>query len=260
MNEGRYKILSFKRAHAPALAMAAALAALALAPALLLGQPAPVPAEVAAALKGLRGAPAERNAAMEALVKAGAPALRPVLEGASSDRQLRAAAVVASRIGRPAVPELLALLDDAAVGGRAGDVLAQVSTPDFVGFLPELLACTLERPQARQSCGQALVRAAGPKGKRAVPALAKALAEGDPDARPFAALALGQVGAKAGVPALAAALGDPAAPVRAAAATALGRIGRSAASALPALRRAAAEDANEAVRRAAQAAAEGVRG
>ncbi len=212
------------------------------------------PMGLAEAVKAIRvNNPARRAAAQKALVAAGVDAVRPLIEAADSDLGARAAAAVLARIGKAAWPATLALLDDAGLRERAGDLLANGAGAESEGLFPDLLACLLDKPEARQYCGMALVHVTGPKSGGRATALLDALKNLDPAVRQYAALTLGRLGrgARPAVPALAEALNDSSALVRGAAASALGGLGRTARVAVPGLAKTAKEDENPAVRRSA---------
>jgi HEAT repeat protein len=93
----------------------------------------------------------------------------------------------------------------------------------------------------------------GPQSAAAVPALATAAAQGDPEVRIAAMMALGALNpddSVRAVPALVTALGYADADVRRYAAETLGKVGPLATAAVPALRQALRDD-NPSVRRAA---------
>jgi HEAT repeat protein/lysophospholipase L1-like esterase len=170
---------------------------------------------------------------------------------------------------RPAVPALIAALDDAdgQVRWRAGEALAAMGAP--AEDCLEGLAAIVARGDApgRGEAAAALGRL-GPAAAPAVAVLAEALRDNRADVRARAALALGSIGPPAGpaagalaealrdaevrwqvaealggleaaaapaVPALIEALRDPTSSVRLHAARSLGRIGHAAAAAAPAL-------------------------
>lgn len=126
-------------------------------------------------------------------------------------------------LGEPAVPALVALLENGAPGER-------------------VLAATT-------------IWGMGARGATAVPALARALEDADPDLRVACAMALENMGpaARDAASALASALEDPEQSVRQAAVKALGAMGPAASPALPALeeaiKRESWPEAEEAVRR-----------
>ena len=123
------------------------------------------------------------------------------------------------KIGEPAVPALVELLQDS-------------------------------NPEIRRRAAGALL-GMGPKAKGAVPALVEALENSDSELRQKAALILGQIGpaAKEAVPDLTEALEDPEPRVRVAAATSLGWLGAK--EAVPALQT-ALKDTNKAVQKASR--------
>src|ERR1700740_3656587 len=112
--------------------------------------------------------------------------------------------------------------------------------------------CGAWTPRHRRQCepsqraGPVIARAqTGTGAAAAVPALAKALAGGDPVLSGLAATALGRIG-KAAVPALTTPLQDGSVDARCRAAEALTQLGPAAAAAVPGLEK-ALHDANQAV-------------
>ena len=86
----------------------------------------------------------------------------------------------------------------------------------------------------RAAAAAALAQVGAHSSPEAIPVLAKALSDPDPEVRDLAATALGSMGGKAAlaIPELISALGDPVDYVRAPAADALGAIGPKAAAAV----------------------------
>ena len=154
--------------------------------------------------------PRQRVAAAQALVELdpdpeiSRPILKKVMDGASPE-VLDAAMDAMASLGEKVLPRLIEALKVPEVRARAAAILGRI----------------------------------GPKAKRAVPALAEALADPDPETRNEVLFALAAIGPKAegAVAAVTKALGDPDMNVRYAACYALGSIGPAAKSAKAALQR-----------------------
>jgi HEAT repeat protein len=154
-------------------------------------------------------------------------------------------AVVGCR-GKPAPPDPAALVDklkstDQAVSGAASLELIRLGEP-AVPALVELLQDPA--PENRALAARTFWGMGARAGGTAAMALGEVLADGDGAVRVSAAMALANMGPPAApaVPALIKALRDPSGEVRQWAARALGGIGRAAEPALPALERAAKLD------------------
>lgn len=221
-------------------------------------------ADVPALVAGLKAPTAqEREQAIQGLIAAGAPAVKPVLATVRDDRsRFRAQRILTAMGAKTAVPELLSALRDASISRNAGSLLFSVIGPESADKAPELLACARELPEVRNYCGDALFKIMSPKASGQVKSLTAALADKEPAVRSFAAAALGRVGRKASaaVPALSKALTDSDVKTRVLAAQALGGIGGAAKDAAPALQAAAQHDSNEAVRKAAEEALKTING
>jgi HEAT repeat protein len=196
-----------------------------------------------------------RNKAGEALLKAGAKAVPAVVAGAKNSSRHRSAAQLLARMGPAGAKTLLSLAGDPELGPRAANLLFQTIGTGSAALAPKLLDCMRRHEQAKQNCGQSLVKIMTPGASAQVPLLRKALKDRDPEVRSIAALALGQTrgGAKAAVPDLAAALKDVDPRVRYNVALALGRIGRAARAAQPALEAASQDGTPEFKAAAAEA-------
>lgn len=193
---------------------------------------------------------AQRSA--NAVLKRADPAMVEELirYGQGSRREL--AQRVLLRMGGNAVPALMNLLDDEALGVSAGAALYQIlDTGDFER-IPALIACARTKESVKNYCATALVKVSSAKAAAHVPALAACLTGGDHELRAYCAAALGRIGAKAApaTDALISALGDAEPVTRARSAAALGAIGRGAAKAAPALRRALKDSSSEVSREA----------
>lgn len=212
--------------------------------------------DVPALIKALSGSePDKRAQALEALVKAGPKAVPGLLRYAVHERQRRQVSAILDRMGRAAVPALMAQLDDPELAQRAGSLLFTHIGEDSHDRIPALLKCLRENERANHYCGNSMVKAAGPKAGRHASILAKALKDRDQNVRIYAAAALGRIGSSSGVQALAEALKDREPAVQLAAVQALERIGSKAKKAVPALKELAAEagpELKEAVEQALQ--------
>jgi outer membrane protein assembly factor BamB/HEAT repeat protein len=165
------------------------------------------------------------------------PLLRRLLNRPNEALQLATLELI-RRIGPPAIPLLVALLQDQQVSIRreAADALIDLP-PDTERIQPALRRAL--RDEDSVVAGDA-ARALGALGKRASPsvgALVKTLSHEDPYVRIYAAEALSSIGPLAGAATedLARAVGDPIPGVRWAACEALGSIGPAAHSAVPQL-------------------------
>jgi HEAT repeat protein len=170
-----------------------------------------------------------REAAMEALVAIGAPAVPGLLRalGDAETDVRKAAAEALGKIGdATAVPGLLHALRDAESWVRQAAAKALVQIGDATA-VPGLLHVLRDAERwVREAAAKALVQIGD---ATAVPGLLHALRNAAWWVRQAAAAALGEIGDAAAVPGLLAALGDAEANVRQAAAAALGEIGDAAA-------------------------------
>jgi HEAT repeat protein len=219
------------------------------------------PATLPEAVKGLRSPNIEFRGACEKFVlKSGLSAVRDVVVAASSDRGRLAAERVLAKMGRPAVRELLRLLDDQEARVQAGSLLYLLVGQKDGDLIPALLDCIRSKPFSKNDCGTTLVKVMSSGGGKHLPALVDLLKNDDAEVRAYAATCLGRLERKAAVTALTGALGDSSDMVRLTAAAALGRLGRQAKDALPVLQQMTAGDRNEAVRRQAKEAVEQING
>ena len=224
------------------------------------------------------------------------PALTEMLKDSPPEvvaDSLRALAAV----GQPAVPGMIRMLRYEEVRPLVARVLAQLG-PQAAEAVPALTAALAESPPETQREILFALGSIGPASQSAVPTIAHLLKNENPKVRYSAVYALGRIGpaAAAAAPAVRANLAsedpfyqmtsawvlvriDPAGPevaqltmplltmalehdrafVRVEAADALGRLGPAAASALPALQEAVAEDDNELVRQTATEAIAAIR-
>jgi HEAT repeat protein len=170
---------------------------------------------------------AKRAEARQTLIKAGPAALPQILAAETNHKRLAILAVVAG-MGKPAVPKLVALLDNPDLRAAAGDALEQVITPESQAQAPALVRC-LQVPETKHFCGQSLARVADARTQAQVPALARLIKSPDRDVRRYAIAALTQIGAGAqtALPAIRTALKDPDPQVKAEAGIALKRISKT---------------------------------
>ncbi len=182
------------------------------------------------------------NAAVDALVKKGEPAVPDLIKALKNNNNLTRDYIVKvlSKIGEPAVPDLIKALKNNNVYirryaiktiARIGSA-AEIAVPDLIKALR-----SDEDANVRSYAAYALGEI-GPAAEIAVPDLIKALRnDEDANVRIYAAYALGEIGpaAKAAVPALIKALEDNNVYVRINAIIALGEIGPAAEAAVPAL-------------------------
>lgn len=189
--------------------------------------------------------------ALKQLEAAGQDALEPIAKGLGV-RGRRPLLTVVARLGPKAVPAVLALLDKPETREGAADELFVVASPAAPQHIPALAACAAKAETAH-ACGQALVKTASPKAAGHAAVVAGLLKSPAAATRLTAAVALAQMGRKAGAakPGLVSALGDSEAGVRSSAAKALGALGAQAKDAVPALQ-SLLQDADPQVRREAQ--------
>jgi HEAT repeat protein len=177
--------------------------------------------------------PNEREEATEGLGNIGYDRAVPALIAALLNETTRdEAAEVLVRIGKPAVPALIAVLKGRDVGSRfcAAAALVRIGQP-ALAMLITALGESGSVASVVINIGEAetLIDI----GRPAVPALIAALKDGDPMVRWQAAKALDEIGDSSATPALIAVLNDPQWKVREQSAKALGKIGDK--SAVPAM-------------------------
>ena len=199
------------------------------------------PKEIASLIEKLKtNDERELDAAIEKLGEIGEPAI-PALMAALQDKNLqvrRSAAEVLKQIGRPAIPALAKALknSDANVRSSAASALgrigaeAQTALPQLVPLLKDSDA------KVRSSAASALGSRSG-EAKTALPQLVPLLKDSDANVRHSAASALGGIGAEAKTALLQIVplLKDSDPNVRYSAALALGSIGAEAKTAVPQL-------------------------
>jgi len=177
--------------------------------------------------------PNERKEATEGLGNIGYDRAVPALIAALLNETTRdEAAEVLVRIGKPAVPALIAVLKGRDVGSRfcAAAALVRIGQPALAMLITALgESGSVASVVINLGEAETLIDI----GRPAVPALIAALKDGDPMVRWQAAKALGEIGDSSATPALIAVLNDPQWKVREQTAKALGKIGDK--SAVPAM-------------------------
>jgi HEAT repeat protein len=177
--------------------------------------------------------PNERKEATEGLGNIGYDRAVPALIAALLNETTRdEAAEVLVRIGKPAVPALIAVLKGRDVGSRfcAAAALVRIGQPALAMLITALgESGSVASVVINLGEAETLIDI----GRTAVPALIAALKDGDPMVRWQAAKALGEIGDSSATPALIAVLNDPQWKVREQTAKALGKIGDK--SAVPAM-------------------------
>ena len=182
----------------------------------------------------------ELDAAIEKLGEIGEPAI-PALMAALQDKNLqvrRSAVEVLKQIGRPAIPALVKALkdSDAKVRSNAAYVLGGIGA-EAKTALPQLVPLLKDSDaKVRRKAAYAL-GSMGAEAKTALPQLVPLLQDSDAKVRTNAASALGSMGAEAktALPQLVPLLKESDANVRAHAASALGRIGAEPKTGVPQL-------------------------
>src|SRR4028118_767336 len=199
------------------------------------------PKEIASLIEKLKtNDERELDAAIEKLGEIGEPAI-PALMAALQDKNLqvrRSAADVLRQIGRPAIPALAKALKNSDAGVRRdaasalGDIGAEAKTA-----LAQLVPLLKDSDAKVRSSAASALESIGAEAKIALPQLVPLLKDSDAKVRSSAASALGSLGAEAktALPQLVPLLKDSDAHVRKSAASALGRIGAEAKTALPQL-------------------------
>jgi HEAT repeat protein len=199
------------------------------------------PKEIASLIKKLKtNDEMELDAAIEKLGEIGEPAI-PALMAALQDKNLqvrRSAADVLRQIGRPAIPALAKALknSDANVRSYAAYVLGRIGA-EAKTALPQLVPLLKDSDANVRSNAADALEGIGAEGKTALPQLVPLLKDSDANVRSSAASALGSLGAEAktALPQLVPLLKDSDADVRSNAAYALGRIGAKAKTGVPQL-------------------------
>lgn len=168
--------------------------------------------------------------------------------GARRDAGLK----VVLRMGRPAIPAVLELLDDEQAGAAAGGALFQLLGAQDQERLPALAACAKKNPRAGVSCAMAAFKIAGPGASKHARDLGSCAREGEDEARVYCAAAAGKLGAGAAgaLSDLLAALKDPHPGVRAQAAEAVGFAGKGSPKAVAALKAASGDSSPEVAKKA----------
>jgi HEAT repeat protein len=199
------------------------------------------PKEIASLIEKLKtNDGSELDAAIEKLGEIGEPAI-PALMAALQDKNLqvrRSAAEALKQIGRPAIPALAKALknSDAKMRSNAAYVLGGIGA-EAKTALPQLVPLLKDSDANVRSDAASALGGIGAEAKTALPQLVPLLKDSDAKVRRKAAYALGGIGAEAKTaqPQLVPLLKDSDAKVRRSAAYALGSIGAEAKTALPQL-------------------------
>ena len=199
------------------------------------------PKEIASLIEKLKSNDGrELDAAIEKLGEIGEPAI-PALMAAVQDKNLqvrRSAADVLRQIGRPAIPALAKALkdSDANVRSSAAYVLGGIGA-EAKTALPQLVPLLKDSDANVRSSAASALGTIGAEAKTAVPQLVSLLKDSDANVRSNAASALEGIGAEAKTVLLQLVplLQDSDANVRSSAASALGSLGAEAKTALPQL-------------------------